>query len=74
MQGNYTTRPGIQGTDCLATWRSVDQDLATRGEPKGERQDDGVKLTLEASWEACYRAGLVGWVLRLCSQGGGTVQ
>jgi hypothetical protein len=32
------------------------------------------KLTLGASWEACYRAGLGGWVLRLCSQGGGTVQ
>jgi hypothetical protein len=28
------------------------------------------KLTLGAGWEACYRAGLDGWVLRLCSQRG----
>jgi hypothetical protein len=41
--GNYTTRPAIQGTDCIATWGSVDQDLVTRGEPKGESQDNGVR-------------------------------
>jgi hypothetical protein len=35
-----------------------------------EQEDTVDKLTLGAGWEACYRAGLDGWVLRLCSQSG----